>query len=180
MGRSSLSRGVNDAGRHAPKSLKESPFERIQIVGVIHLSEPIDLKQIRQETGKAQALLKPEEVKDHEKNLLRGVFEAWPEIVDGACEVLNELFKQQVIIAQAADPTPYRVKAVRSDALRAAVDEKGAEALNELLRRIDLNDREILRRVKAVRAERDAFQAERDAARAELAALKGAAPPADQ
>lgn len=157
-------------------------------------SGSIDLKQIREATDKAQEGLDPAQIKDHEKNLLRGVFEAWPEIVDGACEVLNELFKQQVIIAQAADPTPYRVKAVRADLLRAGVEEKGAEALNELLRRIDLNDREILRRVRALRverdalrverdalkAERDAIAAERDGARAELAALKGAAPPAHE
>lgn len=140
---------------------------------MIPLTEPIDLKQVRQQTEEAQEGLSPDEVKDHEKNLLRGVFEAWPELAEGGCEVLNELFRQQVAIAQAADDAPMRVKAARADALRLAVEKTGAQALNDLLARIDTNNREILQRVRVLRADRDA-------ARAELATLKGAMPSASE
>lgn len=111
----------------------------------------------------------PEQVKDHENALLRGVLDAWPEAIAGACEVLNELFRQQVVLAQDADPAPMKVKAARADALKEGLARDGVKALYEVLRRIDENNREIRRRVKALRAERDALKTE-------LATLRAAAP----
>lgn len=90
---------------------------------------------------------------------MRGVFDAWPEIVAGLCETANELFKEQVVIAQALDAAPWKVKAVRPDTLRAAVDDKGIEGVLEVLSRAEANNREILRRAKALRAERDRLAA---------------------
>lgn len=120
---------------------------------------PADFNEVRTQTEAAQRELTPEEVKEHEKNLLRGVFDAWPEIVAGLCETANELFKEQVVIAQALDAAPWKVKAVRPDTLRAAVDEKGIEGVLEVLSRVEANNREILRRARALRAERDRLAA---------------------
>lgn len=120
---------------------------------------PTDFLQVRAQTEAAQRELTPDEIKDHEKNLLRGVFDAWPEIVAGLCDTVNELFKEQVVIAQALDASPWKVKAVRPDTLRAAVDEKGVEGVLDVLARIEANNREILRRAKALRAERDRLAA---------------------
>ncbi|MFA5861206.1 MAG: hypothetical protein WDA16_05875 [Candidatus Thermoplasmatota archaeon] len=120
---------------------------------------PVDLKDIRAQTEAAHRELTPEDIKEHEKNLLRGVFDAWPEIVAGLCETTNELFKEQVVIAQALDVAPLKVKAVRPDTLRAAVDDKGIEGVLEVLSRVEANNREILRRAKALRAERDRLAA---------------------
>jgi hypothetical protein len=120
---------------------------------------PTDFQQVRAETDAAQRELSPEQVKEHEKNLLRGVFDAWPEIVAGLCDTANELFKEQVVIAQALDPAPWKVKAVRPDTLRAAVEESGIDGVLEVLARVEANNREILRRAKLLRAERDRLAA---------------------
>lgn len=120
---------------------------------------PPDFKDVCAQTDAVQRELTPEQVKDHEKNLLRGVFDAWPEIVKGLCDTVNELFKEQVVIAQALDPTPWKVKAVRPDSLFPAVNEKGVEGVLDVLARVETNNREILRRAKALRAERDRLAA---------------------
>lgn len=120
---------------------------------------PTDFKEVRTQTEAAQRELTPDEIKEHEKNLLRGVFDAWPEIVAGLCETTNELFKEQVVIAQPLDAAPWKVKAVRPDTLRAAVDEKGIEGVLEVLSRVEANNREILRRARELRAERDRLAA---------------------
>lgn len=119
------------------------------------MTEPVDMSEIRAKTEAMRREMTPEQVREQEKNLLRGVFDAWPELVSGLCELTNELFKEQVVIAQALDPTPWRVKAVRPDSLRAAVEENGVEGVLEVLQRVEANNREILRRARLLRAERD-------------------------
>jgi hypothetical protein len=119
-----------------------------------------DLQNLRDQAEAATAETTPEEVKEQEKQLLLGIFDAWPQIVEGICAGVNDHLKDQVAIIQALDPTPWRVKAVRPEALRAAVEEKGMDAVVEVLQRIDTNSREMYRRAKRLRAEHDRLAGE--------------------
>ena len=119
----------------------------------------IDMKQLRAQAEAAQKDMEPTQVKEQERNLLLGVLDAWPELVQGICAGVNELLKEQVVIAQTLDPTPLKVKAVRPDTLRASVEEKGMDAVVEVIERVEAGMREINRRAKALRAERDRLQA---------------------
>ena len=102
----------------------------------------------------------PEEIKEHERKLLRGVFDAWPQLIDAVCQTANELFKEQVVIAQALDPAPLKVKAVNATVLRAAMEADGMDGILSVLRRVEQNNGEILRRAKALRAERERLAAQ--------------------
>ena len=119
-----------------------------------------EMHELRAQVEATTGEMTLEEVKAQEKKLLRGIFDAWPEIVDGICAGLNDHLREQVAIALALDPAPWKVKAVRPDALRAAVEEKGMDAVVEVLERVEASSREIYRRAKLLRAERDRLAAE--------------------